>query len=268
MCYSAMIQQDVSFLESKLNAVVSKSDWLEYENLRQDPEDPLPKLQERIFPGYYGPVASMTQSGAVINLMKYSVDPPDFISDGKRYTVYNARRDNLHSPFWGDCYQRRHGIVVMKEFYEWVVVRDLIKAGKVSLEEVKQLFEEQKKARKARLSAANRPYKPTRAELTEATFRKVVISFRADSQSELLVPVIFSQVTRPNGQVRRGFAIITDDPPAEVEATGHDRCPVILSEEGAQSWLRAPLQEVDQSDEILAQRSKLTFSHELDRSVL
>lgn len=35
------------------------------------------------------------------------------------------------------------------------------------------------------------------------------------------------------------FTIITDDPPPEVAAAGHDRCPIMLSVDGAQRWLSA-----------------------------
>ena len=262
MCYSAMIEQDVKLLESRFGAIKVRASWDNYESLRTaDP--PLPPLESRIYPGYFAPVVTVERNQHIVHLMKYSVEPPDFINDSRRYTSYNARRDNLSSPFWSECFRKHHGLVLLKVFFEWVAVKDLVKAGHVTLAAVKQEFDRQKDMRRDRLKAAGKPYRPTKAELTNPLFRKVVIEFKTAGGADLLTPVVYSRREGPTGHPHMGFAIVTDEPPPEVERAGHDRCPVFLKPEAAEQWLRGAALPAEQLDELLAQRPLLTFDHQL-----
>lgn len=45
-------------------------------------------------------------------------------------------------------------------------------------------------------------------------------------------------VNRQSGEVIHTFAIITSEPPRFVAETGHDRCPVFLTEKGGREWLQ------------------------------
>lgn len=267
MCYSALVEQDVKVLADLFGSEAVLSSWSDFEDMRSQPGNVVPPLSGRVFPGYYAPVVTWEEGRLVTRLMRYSIDPPDFVKDGKRYTTYNARLDNLESPFWGESFRRHHGLILMRGFFEWVAAKDLVKAGHVSMEEIKQEFERQKAERKVRLKQAGKPYKPTRTELTEAAFRKVVISFRPEPEQALLVPVIFSKQTGPSGISRFGFAIVTDEPPPEVEAAGHDRCPIFLDRPSADLWLgHQPSAPVSEVKAILAHRPVLSLSHELDRA--
>jgi putative SOS response-associated peptidase YedK len=267
MCYSAMIEQDVKFLADLFGSSPVQSSWSEFEAMRVQEDSVVPPLAARVFPGYFAPVLHTEEHRVVIRLMRYSIDPPDFIKDGKRYTTYNARFDNLESPFWGESFRRHHGLVVMRGFFEWVAAKQLVKAGRVTMEEIKQEFERQKTVRRMKMKQAGRPYKPTRTELTEAGFRKVAISFKPDPEQELFVPTLFSKQTGPSGVSRYGFAIVTDDPPAEVQAAGHDRCPIFLLRDAADHWLsQPPTSSVDELKGVLKRRVELPIRHELDRS--
>ena len=264
MCYSAMVEQDIRVLETKFGAAAVRKSWEDFHHARQVEENMVPPLSGRIFPGYYAPVVAIENGQRAVRLMKYSVDPPEFVSDGKRFTTYNARRDNITSPFWGECFGRNHGLILLKSFYEWVAVKDLVRAGRVSLDQIKSEFEKQKAERKMRLKEAGKPYKPTKAELTEATFRKVVIGFNAMGGHDLLVPVVFSRKSSHTGEVRYGFAVVTDDPPLEVEAAGHDRCPVFLDSEAAGRWLKPEDAQDDfELSQLLKSRPSLVFEHSL-----
>ncbi len=272
MCYSAMVEQDVQRLAKRFGAEAVVADWNAFEALRANSADhltpskatPTPPLTDRIYPGYFAPILTMTDNKPTLRLMRYSVEPPEWIATSKNYTSFNARRDNLRSAFWSESFQKHHGILVLKGFFEWVAVKDVIQAGRISLEEVKAQFEHQKLARKQRLKELKKPYSPTKAELTSPLLRKVVIQFSALGEQELLVPVIYSLRTPPGGHTRMGFAMVTDDPPPEVAAAGHDRCPVILSADAAERWWRqGPTLSVGQIAEILDQKPSLNFGHTL-----
>ena len=116
-------------------------------------------------------------------------------------------------------------------------MKDLLAAGRVTLAEVETEFERQREDRRARVEASGKLYKLTKTELTDSRFRKTVIRFRPLGHREGLVsPVIFN-----TGDVRGervpAFALVTDEPPDEVRAAGHDRCPVFLSEQAWPAWL-------------------------------
>lgn len=202
--------------------------------------------QGRIFPGHFAPIVVREQSGYTIRPMRYSAFPPSFIADPSRYTTYNARRDNLGSPFWKEMTGVHHGLLVVTAFYEWVKVADLLRAGVVNIEAVKADFARQSENRKAKVLASGKPYKPTPTELKDPRFRDIVICFQAgDQETHLVVPVIFSYGELAVGtQIplkTAGFALITDDPPAEVRKAGHDRCPISLPESAWQMWLAGDL---------------------------
>jgi putative SOS response-associated peptidase YedK len=49
------------------------------------------------------------------------------------------------------------------------------------------------------------------------------------------------------------FAMVTDDPPPEVAAAGHDRCPIFLKNEQLEKWLNP--QKLSQEELLLLLRS-------------
>lgn len=68
------------------------------------------------------------------------------------------------------------------------------------------------------------------------TNKKKVVAFSPTKSSEIYIPVLWDYWT--DGKTHIGsFALITDDPPTEVLAAGHDRCPIDLSEDGIEAWL-------------------------------
>src|SRR5690606_12215556 len=110
-------------------------------------------------------------------------------------------------------------------------------------------------------------YKPTPTEQKDPEQRKIVIMFEPEAGEGLIVPVIFSLSKLTNGKVDAGFAILTDDPPADVSRAGHDRCPIILGRAEVEEWLAIKGKTARQFDELLGKKRQVRFSHKLDELV-
>ncbi len=266
MCYSALVKQDLEHLGRQLGAIVIREQFEDYRRASAGDPKKFPPLQERIFPGHYAPVTFAGLQSREVRPMRYGAYPPKAAGDAKKYTTFNARRDNLTSPFWSEAFMRHHGVVVLEGFYEWVAVEDLLKAGVVKLADVKAEFIRQAEERRTRLLAAGKAYKPTATELKNAAARQIIIEFRPEDGAELLAPVIFSKSHFDNGKEDAGFAIITDEPPLEVSSAGHDRCPVILEPDAVEEWLRFGKKSAKELDQVLTQRRRVTFRHRLAES--
>jgi putative SOS response-associated peptidase YedK len=63
-----------------------------------------------------------------------------------------------------------------------------------------------------------------------------IIYFQPKDQEIMWSAAIFEESKIPFGNLR-SFAAITDEPPPEVAAAGHDRCPVFLAKENFEEWL-------------------------------
>jgi len=88
------------------------------------------------------------------------------------------------------------------------------------------------------------------------TGRKKVISFFSEKNPEIYVPVLWDDWS--DGQTKlKSFALITDEPPPEVLSAGHDRCPIVLTLEGAKLWLSC-----QKPHDALKHRSLEFFGHE------
>lgn len=257
MCFSALVKR----ASKELGALEVRTDFeLHDERTRRDPKV-YPPIAARIFPDSFTSIAYNFAGKRVASPARYNVHPP--WPGAERLTRYNARRNNLHAPYWAEAFGRNHGILIIEGFYEWVAVADLLRAGVVGINDIRQEFEKQTEARRQRVLASGRKYAPTKTELTDARFRRIIIEFRA--QHDLLVPVIFTQRQAPDGGVERGFAIVTDDPPEEVAGAGHDRCPVPLAKAAVDEWLTPEGKTQAELVELLGMRDAVTFQHVLDK---
>ena len=59
------------------------------------------------------------------------------------------------------------------------------------------------------------------------------------------------------------FALITDDPPAEVAAAGHNRCPINLTRDAAEKWLTPQGRTQTELLQVLEQRQTPYYEHML-----
>jgi putative SOS response-associated peptidase YedK len=164
----------------------------------------------------------------VLTPMRYFCRPagkPAFY-DKKFPGLYNARRDNLEK-FWGEQFGHHHALMVVESFFENV-----------------QLHAMQHRELKVGEEAQN-----------------VVLRFTPEPAEPLLVACLWSHWTDPKEPDVRGFAAITDEPPADVAAAGHDRCIVNLKPEHVEAWLAPEGRSAEELQAILSDRAIPVIQH-------
>ena len=184
----------------------------------------------RIFPGYYAPVMVWEDGQRVIKPMRYQCRPvgkPAFY-DVKYPGTYNARRDNLEG-FWKGQFGHTHGIMVVNAFYENV---------------------NQHKAEGRELSDGE-------------AVQNLVLEFRPRPTQDMLVACLWSKWTGPGEPDLLSFAAITDEPPEEVAAAGHDRCIVPIRPENIDAWLDPNPKNLAALYAILDDRERPYYEHRL-----
>lgn len=158
----------------------------------------------RIFPMVYAPVIVVMDGQRQVWPMRYTCrlagKPAEY--DAKYPGTYNARRDSL-SGFWKPVYGRNHAVMVISSFFENVP---------------KHLFEH--RSLPAGEKASN-----------------LVLQFTPDTGHDMLVACLWDRWKGKDGTELYSFAAITDDPPPEVAATGHQRCVIALQESNLDEWL-------------------------------
>ena len=157
----------------------------------------------RIFLGWYAPVMVMENGRRVVKPMRYQCRPAGMPAtfDRTHAGTYNARRDHLGG-FWRDLFGYKHGIAVVNAFFENVSRHNM---------EGRQLGDGEKE-------------------------ENVILEFRPQPAQDMLVACLWSEWER-DGERLLSFAAITDEPPAEVAAAGHDRCIVPIKPENIDAWL-------------------------------
>ncbi|MGA9422107.1 MAG: SOS response-associated peptidase family protein [Rhodanobacteraceae bacterium] len=183
----------------------------------------------RIFPGWYAPVMLVREGRRVVMPMRYqcrSAGKPASC-DRKFPGTYNARRDNLEG-FWKKQFGHTHAIMVVNAFFENV----------------------SRHAMEHRELAAG--------EKDE----NVVLEFRPRPQHDMLVACIWSH-WQDAGEDLYSFAAVTDDPPAEIAAAGHDRCIVPIKPEHVDAWLNPDAQDLGALYAILDDRDRPYYEHRM-----
>ncbi len=78
-----------------------------------------------------------------------------------------------------------------------------------------------------------------------------------------MVACLWSKWTAPGQPDLLSFAAITDEPPAEVKAAGHDRWIVPIKRENVDTWLNPQAADVAALDAILKDRGRPYYKHRL-----
>ena len=94
----------------------------------------------------------------------------------------------------------------------------------------------------------------------------VVLEFTPKPEQDMLVACLYSHWTPPPGSDEPdlwSFAAITDEPPPEVAAAGHDRCIVQLKPENVEAWLTPQGRSLDELEALLADKAAAYYAHEL-----
>ena len=182
----------------------------------------------RIFPGWYAPVLVMKQGERILVPMRYQcrlAGKPAFY-DAKYPGTYNARRDSLEG-FWKEQFGSHHAIMVANAFFENV---------------------SKHRTERRELGAGEKE-------------ENVVLEFRPRPTEDMLVACLWSH-WQESGESLLWFAAITDEPPAEVAAAGHDRCIIPIQRENLDAWLD-PKGDLQTAYRILDERWRPYYEHRL-----
>lgn len=214
-------QEDQRIATQKIDWALGKLNDLR----RTEPKD----KDSRIFPGWYAPVMIREGGDKVLKPMRYQcrlAGKPAFY-DTKYPGTYNARRDNLEG-FWKNQFGHAHGIMVVNSFYE-----------NVSLHKMQ-----------------HRDLAPGEKE------QNVVLQFKPSPRHEMLVACLWSHWKGKDGEPDLlSFAAITDEPPAEVAAAGHDRCIIPIKPENVDAWLDPDPKRISDLYAILDNRQRPYYEH-------
>jgi putative SOS response-associated peptidase YedK len=195
-------------------------------NLRRTDTQP---DDNRIFPFVYTGVIVNQDGHNLLTPMRYFCRPagkPAFY-DKKFPGLYNARRDNLEK-FWGEQFGHHHAIMVVESFYENV-----------------------------KLHASER--RELRAGEPD---QNVVLQFTPNPPQTMLIACLWSHWTDAKEPDVRGFAAITDEPPSDVAAAGHDRCIINLHPQHVDAWLTPEGRSTQELQNILSDHAVSTYEHQ------
>jgi len=182
----------------------------------------------RIYPGHFAPVMVWQQGRRVLRPMRYQCRPAGKPAawDRKYPGTYNARRDNLQG-YWKDLFGFSHGVVAMQAFYENVSVH---------------------RSEGRELAAGE-------------SERNTVLEFRPRDAGVMLVACLWSHWRGADGEELLSFAAITDDPPPEVAAAGHDRCVIPIKPANLDAWLDPDPRDLAAQQGILDDRERPYYEH-------
>jgi putative SOS response-associated peptidase YedK len=94
--------------------------------------------------------------------------------------------------------------------------------------------------------------------------RNAVLHFVPRPAGTMLIACLYSEWADPkDGSKLLGFAAITDEPPAEVAAAGHDRMIVNLKPENVAAWLTPEGRSEEELQAILSDRQAPYYEHEV-----
>ena len=184
----------------------------------------------RIFPLYYAPLLVEESGRRWIRPMRYTCRLPGKpASYDVRYPgTYNARRDNLGG-FWKALYGHHHAILVITSFFENVA---------------SNLYE------KRDLKPGEKP-------------GNLVLHFDPRPPTEMLVACLWARWTGKDEPELHSFAAITDEPPPEIAAAGHNRCVIPIRRKHLEEWLRPEGVSPERLEELLSDRERPFYEHRI-----
>jgi putative SOS response-associated peptidase YedK len=93
--------------------------------------------------------------------------------------------------------------------------------------------------------------------------QNVVLEFAPDDGRDMLVACLWSKWTSPGERDLLSFAAVTDEPPPEVAAAGHDRCIIPIKPEHIDAWLNPDATNLPASYAILDDRERPYYEHRM-----
>ena len=87
-----------------------------------------------------------------------------------------------------------------------------------------------------------------------------LINFKPDSAQLMWAPALYDSWSSKDGKIFfQSFAILTDEPPPEVEQQGHDRCPIFLLERNIDEWLNPKGKSKDDMYRLLKEKEEVYY---------
>lgn len=93
--------------------------------------------------------------------------------------------------------------------------------------------------------------------------KNAVLRFEPQPPRPMLVACLYSRWSGPGSDELLSFAAITDEPPAEVSAAGHDRCVVSIKEKNLEAWLTPEGRSAKELQAILGDVERPFYAHEV-----
>lgn len=100
-------------------------------------------------------------------------------------------------------------------------------------------------------------------EHVERDGEDVVLKFEPRTGQDMLVACLWSQWVDRDGSVLHSFAAVTDEPPEEVRAAGHDRCIIPIKAEHVDAWLTPEGRSSADLYRILDDRERPYYEHRI-----
>ncbi|MGN7917337.1 SOS response-associated peptidase family protein [Lysobacter sp. 22409] len=184
----------------------------------------------RIYPASLAPVIVSEGGRRVVKFMRYQCRPCGKpASYDRQYPgTYNARRDNLEK-FWKGQFGFTHGVMLADAFYEHVKRHDM----------------------------EGRPLGAGEEE------EDVILEFKPNTGKRMVVACLWSHWQGRGEPDLLSFAAITDDPPPEVAAAGHDRCIIPIKPENIDAWLNPDPKNLADMYAILDDRERPYYEHRM-----
>ena len=113
------------------------------------------------------------------------------------------------------------------------------------------------------LMLANSFYENVSRTNADGALENVVLQFKPTPPHTMLVACLWSQWTHTGEADLLSFAAITDEPPAEVAAAGHDRCIIPIKPEHIDAWLNPDATGLADCYKILDDRDRPYYEHRL-----
>jgi putative SOS response-associated peptidase YedK len=103
-------------------------------------------------------------------------------------------------------------------------------------------------------------------ENVERDGNNVVLEFSPEPPQEMLIACLWSHWDEHGKDDLYSFAAITDEPPAEILAAGHDRCIIPIKPEHLDAWLNPDPNDLEALYVILDDRPRPHYEHRVDKA--
>jgi putative SOS response-associated peptidase YedK len=177
----------------------------------------------RIYPGYYAPVMIQRNGRRVLVPMRYQCRP-----EGKP-AFYDTK--------YPGCYNARRDNLEGFWRNQFGVTHGLI--------------------------VVNAFYEHVRLSGPEGVEENSILEFRPQPTQDMLVACVWSHWQGAGAPDLLSFAAITDEPPPEIAAAGHDRCIIPIKPEHIDAWLEPDARDLKTSYAILDDRQRPYYAHRL-----